>query len=84
MRIGGTNSCSSAKSNQVFSTVKKYFILNILSFQMKRQYILLQRKCIVEVDPLILRQAAIEFQVADGLFLQIKLMNIDSWASICR
>jgi len=38
----------------------------------------------VEVDPLILRQAAIEFQVADGLVPTDKLMNIDSWQAFMQ
>jgi len=72
------------QEHQVFSTVKEVLLLNILQFQDEKTIYSPSKKMHVEVDPLILRQAAIEFQVADGLVPTDKLMNIDSWQAFMQ
>jgi len=72
MRMEESDSCSSAE-HQVFSTVKEVLSSNILQFQDEKTIIFSFKKMHVEVDPLILRQAAIESKLQMVLFLQINL-----------
>jgi hypothetical protein len=67
------------QEHQVFSTVKEILLLNVLQFQDEKTIYSPSKKMHIKVDPLILRQAAIEFQVADGLTPSDKLMNVDAW-----
>lgn len=67
------------QEHQVFTTIKEVILLNILQFQDEKTIYSPSKKMHVKVDPLVLRQAAIEFQVADGLVPTDKIMNADAW-----
>lgn len=67
------------EEHQVFSTVKEILLLNILQFQDEKTIYSPTKKMHVKVDPLVLREAAIEFQLSDGQTPSDKLMNVDAW-----
>lgn len=72
------------QEHQVFSTVKEILLLNVLQFQDQKTIYSPSKKMHVQVDPLVLREAAVEFQVADGLIPTDKLMNIDAWQTFMQ
>lgn len=63
---------------QLFTPLKEILKLNILQFQQSGTYYSPSQQTEVEVDPLKLRQAIINFKVTDGLTPKEKVMSTDT------
>ena len=64
---------------QVFTPMKEMLKLNILQYQGPVSIYYKEKKQQVEVDPIKLRQAIIDFKISDGLNPASKLINADSF-----
>lgn len=64
--------------NQVFTPLKEVLKLNILQFQQPGTIYSPSQQQSVEVDPLALRQAVINFKLTDGLLPKEKIMSTDT------
>lgn len=67
--------------HQLFTPMKLMLKLNILQFQGGTTIFNRDKDISVEIDPIALRKAVIEFKVADGLIPSSKLLNSDSFAT---
>ena len=67
--------------SQVFTPMKLILKLNILQFQGGTTVYNRDKKQAVEIDPVALRRAVVEFQVSDGLTPASKLLNSDTFAT---
>lgn len=65
---------------QVFTPLKHILKLNILQYQGGTRIYNRDKEVEVEVDPVALRKAVIEFKVSDGLIPSSKLINADTLA----
>lgn len=63
---------------QVFTPLKEILKLNVLQFQQPGTYYSPSQKGQVEVDPITLRKAIINFKVTDGLLPDEKVMSTDT------
>jgi hypothetical protein len=63
---------------QVFTPLKEILKLNILQFQQPGTYYSPSQQSQVDVDPLALRQAVMNFKVTDGLLPDEKIMSTDT------
>lgn len=66
--------------SQVFTPLKLIIKLNILQFQGGTTVYNRDAKQAVEIDPVALRKAVVEFQVSDGLTPASKLLNSETFA----
>lgn len=66
--------------SQVFTPLKKMLKVNILQYQGGTEIYNRDKKKIVEVDPVALRKAILEFKVTDGLTPAAKMINAESFA----
>lgn len=66
--------------SQVFVPMKQILKLNILQFQGGTTIYNRDRKVAVEIDPVALRKAVLDFKISDGLIPSSKLLNSDSFA----
>ena len=67
--------------SQVFTPMKLILKLNILQFQGGTTVYNRDAKQAVEIDPVQLRKAVVEFQVSDGLTPASKLLNSETFAT---
>lgn len=67
--------------HQVFAPMKQILKLNTLQFQGGTELYNKEQDKIVEVDPIVLRKAVLNFRVSDGLTPASKLLNTDSFAT---
>lgn len=65
---------------QVFIPIKHVLKTNILQYQGGDEIYNRDTKQVVEIDPIKLRKAVLEFKVSDGLIPSTKLMNADSFS----
>jgi len=65
---------------QVFIPMKQILKLNILQFQGGTTVFNRDKQVAVEIDPVALRNAVLEFRVSDGLIPSSKLINADSFS----
>lgn len=65
---------------QLFSPMKEILKINILQFQGGDSVYNRDQNRIVEIDPVALRKAVLEFKITDGLTPASKLINSDSFA----
>lgn len=65
---------------QVFIPLKHILKINILQFQGGTTIYNRDKKVAVEIDPVQLRKAVLEFKVSDGLVPSSKLINGESWS----
>ena len=63
---------------QVFTPLKEILKLNVLQFQQAGTYYSASQQTQVDVDPLALRQAVMNFKVTDGLLPDEKVMSTDT------
>lgn len=63
---------------QVFTPLKEILKLNILQFQQSGTYYSPSQQAQINVDPLALRQAVMNFKVTDGLLPDEKIMSTDT------
>lgn len=66
--------------SQVFVPLKHILKLNILQFQGGTEVFDREAEQVVEIDPVALRKAVMEFKIADGLVPADKLMNSETFA----
>ncbi|RKX65260.1 MAG: hypothetical protein DRP42_05055, partial [Tenericutes bacterium] len=64
---------------QVFAPLKKILKINVLQFEGGTTLYNRDKKVAVEVDPIALRKAVLEFKVSDGLVPADKLINADTF-----
>jgi hypothetical protein len=64
---------------QVFTPLKELLKLNILQYQGPTSVYYQDKQTQVEIDPVALRQAIIEFKISDGLTPTSKLINADAF-----
>lgn len=64
---------------QVFTPMKEVIKLNILQYQQNGPIYSSNAKSLVDIDVTALREAAVEFEVSDGLLPTDKLMSTDAW-----
>lgn len=64
---------------QVFMPLKQLLKLNILQYQGAATEYSREQEKEVDVDPVALRKAVLEFKISDGLTPSDKLINADSW-----
>jgi hypothetical protein len=67
--------------HQVFVPLKHILKLNILQFQGGTSIYNRDKKQVVEVDPIALRKAVIEFKVSDGIIPSNKLINAEAFST---
>ncbi len=67
--------------HQLFTPMKLMLKLNILQFQGGTTIFNRDKDINVEIDPVALRKAVVEFKVSDGLVPSSKLLNSDSFAT---
>ena len=67
--------------SQVLTPLKEILKINILQFQGGTTVYNRDQAQLVEIDPIKLRKAVLEFKVSDGLTPTSKLMNADSFAT---
>ena len=65
---------------QVFMPVKEILKLNILQFQGGTTVFNRDKELAVEIDPVKLRQAVLEFRVSDGLIPSSKIINSENFS----
>ena len=65
--------------SQVFSPIKEILKLNILQYQGPASLYYRDKAATVEIDPIKLREAVIDFKISDGLAPASKLINADSF-----
>ena len=65
---------------QVFVPIKHVLKLNILQFQGGDTLYNRDKNTLVEIDPLVLRKAVLEFRISDGVIPSSKLINSDAFA----
>jgi len=63
--------------SQVFTPMKDIIRLNILQYQGKESYFSTARDTMVDVDPVALRNAVLNFKISDGLIPADKLINAE-------
>lgn len=63
---------------QVFTPLKEVLKLNLLQYQKETSVYSPSRKEQVKIDPVVLRQAIINFKITDGLLPSEKVMSADS------
>lgn len=68
-----------ALEDQFFAPVKQICLVNILQYQGADELYHLDEQQDITIDPVVLRNAALEFKVSDGLVPTDKLINADSW-----
>lgn len=68
-----------ATENQVFTPIKEILKLNILQYQGDATIYNAAAKRPVKIDPVQLRNEAVQFQVSDGLLPKDKEMSGDEW-----
>lgn len=66
---------------QVFIPMKEILKLNVLQYQGGTTIYNRDRQRAVEIDPVKLRKAVLEFKVSDGLIPSSKLINGESWTT---
>ena len=66
---------------QVFVPIKQVLKLNILQYQGGTTIYNRDQNKVVEIDPLQLRKAVLEFRISDGLVPASKLLNTESFAT---
>jgi len=66
--------------HQVFVPLKQILKINILQFQGGTTIYNRDKNVAVEIDPVRLRKAVLEFKVSDGLVPSSKLINGESWS----
>jgi len=66
--------------DQVMTPVKEIIKINILQYQPQSQLLDRNKKRMVEIDPVALRKAVMEFKVSDGLIPAEKLISGDELA----
>lgn len=66
---------------QVFIPLKQILKLNILQFQGGTTVYNRDKEQVVEIDPIALRRAVLEFRVSDGLIPASKLLNSESFGT---
>jgi hypothetical protein len=66
--------------SQVFTPLKRILKVNILQYQGGTEIYNRDKDRIVEVDPVALRKAVLEFKVTDGLTPAAKVINAESFA----
>ena len=66
--------------SQVFTPLKRMLKVNILQYQGGTEIYNRDKDKIVEVDPIALRKAVLEFKVTDGLTPAAKMINAESFA----
>lgn len=64
---------------QLFTPLKHILKLNILQYQGATTIFDKLSKSDIEIDPVMLRQAIMEFKISDGLVPSDKIINGDSW-----
>lgn len=65
---------------QVFMPLKHILKINILQYQGGTELYNRDKQVLVEVDPIKLRRAVLEFKISDGLTPSSKLMNAESFS----
>ena len=65
--------------DQVFTPLKEILKLNILQYQGPDEIYYADKKTSVQIDPVALRKAVIDFKMTDGLAPASKLINADSF-----
>ena len=65
--------------SQVFTPLKEILKINILQFQDSTTLYSRELATTVQVDPIKLRQAVLNFKVSDGLVPSDKLLDADAW-----
>lgn len=66
---------------QVFMPMKQIIKLNILQYQGGTELYNKDKQVLVEIDPVKLRKAILDFKISDGLIPSSKLINGDSFAT---
>lgn len=67
--------------HQVFVPMKQILKLNILQFQGGTTVYNRDKKVTVEIDPLALRKAVLDFRISDGLVPSSKIISGESWST---
>lgn len=70
--------CSLLLEDQLFNPLKEILKINILQYQGGTEVYNREQKAQVQVDPLALRKAVLQFKVSDGLVPTDKLINADT------
>lgn len=65
--------------DQFFSPVKQIIVSNILQYQGEDELYHDEKKKLIPIDPIILRNAVFKFKVSDGILPTDKLINADAW-----
>jgi hypothetical protein len=66
--------------DQIMTPAKEIIKINILQFQGAETLINREKKQVIEVDPVALRKAVLEFKISDGLIPSDKIISGDEWA----
>ena len=66
--------------SQVFTPMKTIFKLDILQFQGGTSLYSREKEEAIEIDPVALRQAILEFKISDGLVPSDKIINSEAWS----
>jgi hypothetical protein len=78
---GRSQTISILLETQFFTPLKELLKLNILQYQQSEEVFNREIEEVVEVDPVSLRQATLEFKVSDGLVPASKQMNTEAFQS---